>query len=94
MTPLEFRRRLHRRPELSFEEHETAAFIERQLAEAGIPCRLAPDALRMLSAVGVCICAEAAAKENRLCSAAQLQPVYLRLSQAERERLQREAKAE
>ena len=39
MTPLEFRRRLHRRPELSFEEHETAAFIERQLAEAGIPCR-------------------------------------------------------
>ena len=64
------------------------------LQEAGIPCRLAPEALRMQSAVGVCICAEAAAKENRLCSAAQLQPVYLRLSQAERERLQREAKAE
>ncbi len=39
MTPLEFRRHLHRHPELSFAEHETAAFIERQLAGAGIPCR-------------------------------------------------------
>ena len=64
------------------------------LQEAGIPCRLAPEALRMQRAVGAGICAEAAAKENRLCSAAQLQAVYLRLSQAERERLQREAKAE
>lgn len=39
MTPIEFRRRLHRRPELSFAEQETAAFIERQLTEAGISCR-------------------------------------------------------
>lgn len=39
MTPVELRRRLHRRPELSFAEYETAALIEELLAEAGISCR-------------------------------------------------------
>lgn len=39
MNPIEFRRHLHRHPELSFEEHETAAFIREQLTAAGIPCR-------------------------------------------------------
>lgn len=39
MTPIEFRRHLHRHPELSFEEHATAAFITEQLQAAGIPCR-------------------------------------------------------
>ena len=63
------------------------------LSEAGVACRLAPEALRMQSAVGVCLCAEAMARDGALCSAAQLQPVYLRLSQAERERLQKEAGA-
>ena len=64
--------------------------------DAGIACRLAPEALRMQDAVGVCLCAEAAAKADRLISADALQPVYLRLSQAERERLRRqqESKAE
>lgn len=38
MNPIEFRRHLHRHPELSFEEHETAAFIREQLTVAGIPC--------------------------------------------------------
>ena len=28
MEPVEFRRRLHAHPELSFKEHATAAFIE------------------------------------------------------------------
>ncbi len=39
VTPVELRRRLHRRPELSFAEEETAACIERQLAAADIPSR-------------------------------------------------------
>ena len=39
MTPIDFRRHLHRYPELSFEEHATAAFITEQLAAAGIVSR-------------------------------------------------------
>ncbi len=39
MTPIEFRRRLHTEPELSFREYDTAAFISEQLAEAGIEHR-------------------------------------------------------
>ena len=36
MTTKEFRRELHRYPELSFEEHRTAEFISEQLAALGI----------------------------------------------------------
>ncbi|MBO4935500.1 MAG: amidohydrolase [Alistipes sp.] len=36
MTPIEFRRHLHRHPELSFEEEQTAEYIEQCLTEAGI----------------------------------------------------------
>lgn len=39
MTPQEFRRHLHAHPELSFEEHHTAEFIEERLREEGIECR-------------------------------------------------------
>ncbi len=39
MTPIEFRRHLHAHPELSFREHDTAAFIARQLDELGIAHR-------------------------------------------------------
>ena len=39
MDPVEFRRRLHAHPELSFREHDTAAFIEQQLDELGIEHR-------------------------------------------------------
>ena len=39
MEPVEFRRRLHAHPELSFKEHDTAAFIEQQLDELGIEHR-------------------------------------------------------
>ena len=34
-----WRRHLHRHPELAFEEHETAAFVARQLTDLGIPHR-------------------------------------------------------
>lgn len=39
MTPIEFRRHLHANPELSFAEHDTAAFISEQLAALGIEHR-------------------------------------------------------
>ena len=39
MTPKEFRRHLHMRPELSFGERETAAFISERLDELGISHR-------------------------------------------------------
>ena len=39
MNPVEFRRHLHAHPELSFREHDTAAFIEQQLTELGIEHR-------------------------------------------------------
>ena len=39
MTPVEFRRHLHRHPELSFRETESARFIAEALRKAGIPCR-------------------------------------------------------
>ena len=57
--------------------------------EAGIPCRMAPAQLRMQNAVGVALAAEELAAEGKTVSAHQLVPIYLRLSQAERERLAR-----
>ncbi len=39
MTPIEFRRHLHAHPELSFREHNTAAFIAQALTELGIEYR-------------------------------------------------------
>ncbi|MBP3496216.1 MAG: amidohydrolase [Alistipes sp.] len=39
MTPVEFRRHIHRHPELSFEEYQTAQFIEAALKAEGISCR-------------------------------------------------------
>ena len=55
------------------------------LKDAQLPVSLAPEMLRMQNAWGVC--QAAAGKEGR--SAGELLPVYLRLSQAERERLER-----
>ena len=52
------------------------------LTASGLPCRLAPDNLRWQSAWGVAM----AAQEKTPGSADALLPVYLRLSQAERER--------
>lgn len=52
------------------------------LAAVGVSCALAPEALRWQNAVGVGLAAQGAP----LVSAQQLTPVYLRMSQAERER--------
>lgn len=43
MTPVEFRRHLHRHPELSFREEQTARFIAGQLDRAGIAHRPIAD---------------------------------------------------
>jgi len=55
----------------------------------GLHCRLAPPHLRMQSAVGAGMAAARLWPEGAV-SAQELTPVYLRLSQAERERLKRE----
>lgn len=55
-----------------------------------IPMELAPVHLRLQSAWGVARAAEELAKAGGLVSGAELVPVYHRLSQAERERLERE----
>lgn len=57
----------------------------RTLSELGLPCVLAPENLRMQSAWGVAM----AAMDKEPGSADSLLPVYLRLSQAERERQER-----
>ena len=57
----------------------------RALTERGVPCVLAPENLRMQSAWGVAM----AARDKKPGAADELLPVYLRLSQAERERQER-----
>lgn len=54
-------------------------------SDAGVAFRTAPSNLSMQSAWGVCM----AVCSKQPCSADELTPVYLRLSQAERERLER-----
>ena len=61
----------------------------RYLKERGFRCRLAPAHLRLQSAVGVGMVAEEMALAGKTRSPQELVPVYLRLSQAERERLER-----
>jgi tRNA threonylcarbamoyladenosine biosynthesis protein TsaB len=55
------------------------------LSKQGLPAGLAPEDLRLQTAWGVC----RAAADKTPAPAAALLPVYLRLSQAERERLER-----
>ena len=64
-----------------------AALCSGFLSEAGIPCRMAPAQVGMQNAVGVALAAEEMAARGETVSARDLVPVYLRLSQAERERL-------
>ena len=64
-----------------------AALCSGFLSEAGIPCRMAPAQLVMQNAVGVALAAEEMAARGETVSVRDLVPVYLRLSQAERERL-------
>lgn len=61
------------------------AVMEKALREADIPYTVAAEPLRYQNAWGVCC----AAADKTPGSAAELQPVYLRLSQAERERQER-----
>lgn len=57
------------------------------LSEQGIPCRMAPPNSLYQRASGVALVAERIAAQGKTVSAQELRPVYLRLSQAERERL-------
>ena len=66
-----------------------AVLLSDFLQKAGIGCRLASPLHRQQSAAGVALAAEHLAAQGLTCSAQELQPVYLRLSQAERERLAR-----
>ncbi|MBR3704356.1 MAG: tRNA (adenosine(37)-N6)-threonylcarbamoyltransferase complex dimerization subunit type 1 TsaB [Oscillospiraceae bacterium] len=67
-----------------------AALCHEYFSNAGIACSLAPAHLRQQSAVGVAMAADDAGMDAAV-SAQELAPVYLRLSQAERERLARES---
>ena len=60
--------------------------------ELSRPVRLAPEHLRFQSAWGVARAALEQAAQGRLCTAQELAANYIRLSQAERERLAREQK--
>ena len=60
------------------------------LTEAGLTLKLAPRYLRMQCAWGVARAAEELAAQGALVKGPELEPVYHRLSQAERERLERE----
>ena len=66
-----------------------ASLCYNHLQELGIPARLAPAHLRQQTAWGVARAALAQAKRGELTAAASLIPVYHRLSQAERERLEK-----
>lgn len=76
-------------PEEKLVVGDGAALCADYLSTAGIPCRMADEHHRMQSAVGVALCAEEMAARGETVTAQQLEPMYLRLSQAERERLAR-----
>ncbi len=61
------------------------AICEKALKERGVFCTVAPEELRWQTAFGVCL----AAQSKTPTGAEDLLPVYLRLSQAERERQSR-----
>ena len=63
------------------------------LRDQGLDLRLAPPHLRYQSAWGVARCALELARRGQLTDAAALAPAYHRLSQAERERLEKEQKS-
>ena len=64
-----------------------------ELTKRGLPVRLAPPHLVIQSAWGVALAAAELAGRGGLVTAAGLEPVYHRLSQAERERLARQQAA-
>ena len=78
---------LKNRPEPKFIVGDGAKLCYTYLSEHGIACRLAPPDSLYQKAAGVGLAAERMAAEGRTVTAQELRPVYLRLSQAERERL-------
>ena len=66
-----------------------AHLVRRALEERGLPCLLMPPHLLYQTAWGVARCALELARGGGLISAAAMAPSYHRLSQAERERLER-----
>ena len=77
------------RPEPKFVVGDGAGLCYNHLLEQDVPCRMAPPQLVMQTAVGVALAAEEMAAAGQVTTARDLVPVYLRLSQAERERLAR-----
>lgn len=77
------------RPEPKFVVGDGAGLCYNHLLEQDVPCRMAPPQLVMQNAVGVALAAEEMAAAGQVTTARDLVPVYLRLSQAERERLPR-----
>jgi len=77
------------RPEPKFVVGDGAGLCYNHLLEQDVPCRMAPPQLMMQNAVGVALAAEEMAAAGQVTTARDLVPVYLRLSQAERERLAR-----
>lgn len=77
------------RPEPIFVVGDGAGLCYNHLLEQDVPCRMAPPQLVMQNAVGVALAAEEMAAAGQVTTARDLVPVYLRLSQAERERLAR-----
>lgn len=71
-----------------------AHLVQKALDGQGLPCVLMPPHLIYQTAWGVARCALHMAREGKLVSAAAMAPSYHRLSQAERERLERLSKAE
>lgn len=64
-----------------------AKLCDTYLSTQGISCRIAPPDSQYQKAVGVALSAERLAQKGQTVTAQALRPVYLRLSQAERERL-------
>ena len=77
------------RPEPKFVVGDGAGLCYNHLLEQDVPCRMAPPQLVMQNAVGVALAAGEMAAAGQVTTARDLVPVYLRLSQAERERLAR-----
>lgn len=77
------------RPEPKFVVGDGAGLCYNHLLDQDVPCRMAPPQLVMQNAVGVALAAEEMAAAGQVTTARDLVPVYLRLSQAERERLAR-----
>ena len=77
------------RPEPKFVVGDGAGLCYNHLLAQDVPCRMAPPQLVMQNAVGVALAAEEMAAAGQVTTARDLVPVYLRLSQAERERLAR-----